>query len=53
MLHNMTACVQLKKNITGRESQGACRVDELISRKVTPAQSLKGHKTSKDRFISE
>jgi hypothetical protein len=29
----MTANGQLKKEITGRESQGACRQDELIGGK--------------------
>jgi hypothetical protein len=29
----MTASVQLKKNITGRESQEACHQDELIGGK--------------------
>jgi hypothetical protein len=30
----MTARVQLKKNISGRESQGACRQDEMIGGKL-------------------
>jgi hypothetical protein len=30
----MTANVQLKKKVTGRESQGTCRQDELIGGKL-------------------
>jgi hypothetical protein len=29
----MTASIQLKENNTGRESQGACRQDELMGGK--------------------